>query len=154
MDAFVCAGVTKEFEKALKKQRVILGTSDFQKWVHQNFVDHTKEDREISIKDRVRRPPVSPRQILSEVAFAYDVRVADLRKSQRGQENEARAMATYLIRSLTGLPLKKVATWLNCPSAYTVATIQKRFKARLARERKLKKLTHELRHAILTHVKT
>ena len=80
--------------------------------------------------------------------------MANLRRGIQGTENEARGMAVYFLRRFAGLSHKDTASWLNCPTEYTVATIQRRFREKLGREKRLRKLTRELSHAMLTNVKT
>ena len=154
MDKFVLEGVPEEFEEDLKKQRIILGSKGFQEWVYENILGEKKKSKEIAIRDRRPRSRVSPKRVLDLVAHAYNVEVAALRQGIQGQENEPRGMAVYFLRRLAGLSHKDTASWLNCPTEYTVATIQRRFREKLGRERRLRKLTRELSHSMLTNVKT
>ena len=67
--------------------------------------------------------------------------------------NEARAMAIYFARSLTGLPQKDLAGWFRAKDANAVGQAYYRFRQRLLRERKLRKLTKTLQRSILNIIK-
>ena len=139
MHDYVCAGVPKEFREDLKKHPVILGTKGFQNWVYENFGDKNAiNSKEIARASR-NSSGISPKRILESVAHAYNVQVSDLRQSVRGMENEGRNVAVYLMRRLTGLPFKDIASWFNCSSVYAVATIRKRVSKKMAKEKKNQK---------------
>ena len=88
------------------------------------------------------------------MALAYDTTVNDVRQNRASKPNQAREMAIYLTRQLTGIPQKELAVWMNVSSAYTIAKIQQRFREKMARNKALKSKVMELKHYILSNVKT
>lgn len=149
MHTYVCAGVPKAFQEDLKRHPVILGTKGFQEWVYKNFGDkNTIKSKEISRTSKDSSSSISPMRVLENVAHAYNVKVFDLRQSVRGMENEGRNVAVYLMRRFTGLPLRDIASWFNCSSMYTVATIQKRVKEKMTKERKFQRKIKVIENSI------
>ncbi len=149
LKAFVIEGIPERFEKAMKASLIVLGSRGFRDWVYENFLEDKRKDREIPEKQRVPRPRISPRAVLEHVCLSHEVEIKDLRESQRGRDNDARGMAVYLLRRICGLPQKEIARWLKCPSAYTVATIQKRFSRKMNEKKPLRKLAAELENSLM-----
>lgn len=156
LEKYVLSGVPESFERELKTSRVMVASKGFKDWVLKNFVDRKKKDREVQAKREILNPKIDPQSVMNLVKLAYNVDVTSLRKSKRGRgaTNDPRSMAAYLMRRFSGLEQKKIARWVNCPNEYTVATIQKRFKYRLANDRNLRRLTNELERSLMTNVKT
>lgn len=138
MDAFVRAGVPHKFKKDLREMKTMLGAQGFQEWVYRNFCGEEKIGDKKLEKQKLRMK-ISPKRIMECTAFAYGTGISDLRISQRGLSNEARNTGIYLMRRFTGMRQGDIAKWFNCGNGYTVATVQRRLKAQMAIDRKLKK---------------
>lgn len=154
MDAFVLEGVPEEFEKALGRPAIILGTKAFREWIYRNFLDARKSSREVPRRDRAPSRNAEAKRILDHVAHAYHQSVRDLRRSRRGEFNEGRSMAVCLLRQLGGLSHKRIASWMAAPSEYTVATVYKRFQRQLEKTRSIRERKNLLQRVIMSHVKT
>ncbi len=153
MDRFVCEGVPERFEEMLRKQRVVLGTKGFCEWIAENCMDGKRQQRGVPLKDRRLRPKVSLKEIMAIVSHAYGVKENSLRCSRSGVRNDARSMAIYLGRSVTGLPQQDLAKWFYAQDANTIGQCYYRFQQRLLREKKLNVLAKTLRRSILNKVK-
>ncbi len=154
-DKFVRAGVTEEFKNAMQKDTVVIGAEGFRDWVYDNFVGpKKKKDKEISVKHRQPRPKVKWNDVMSSVAFAYDMSVSGLRDKRPGQGNEARLMAIYLVRKLTGRTHSEIARVFCVESEYTIAKAFERFKTRLGWDKDLTDKTNIVCRNILYNVKT
>ena len=154
LDVFVSEGVPEEFEKAFERPGVVLGTEAFQEWVYKNFLDARRPDREFPGRDREPRRRAEAKRILDCVAHAYHQPIRELRRSRRGEFNEGRSMAIYLLRQLGGLSHKRIAAWIQAPSEYTIASAYKRFQEQLERSKVIREKKTLLEHAVMSYVKT
>ncbi len=154
LNKFVCEGVSEETKKMFDKCSTIIGSSGFCDWVHNNFLENKKDDKEIRLSERRPFPEVNPKSILSDVAFAYNTTTADLRRSKPGRENEGRSVAVYLLRNLTGKSHKEIAKWVGVSNEYAIAKIYQRFKIKLKGSKRLRQKVEAISKANLSHVKT
>lgn len=154
LDRFVSEGVPEWFDKEWKKSGFIVGSQGFKEWVYQNFEEWTKRDEEIPQKERKPKRIRDIKGILDQVAFTYNLRVQDLRRRGDRKRNDARSMAIYLARRLTGIPQKELASWMATASPYTIAKAQQRFRERIDRDKKLMRLTRQVERQIWSNVKT
>lgn len=147
-DIFVQEGVSRKFRDQMGKKRIILGSKGFCEWVYENFVEREKQG--IPLQERKPKHKVSIREVLEQVSHAYNMPTASLRsaKAGRGKKNEARSMAIYLIRHLSGAPQKRIAKWIRANNQNAVAQLHYRFKQELKRNKELKKLTNIISHSI------
>lgn len=153
-DRFVREGVPEWFDKEWRKGGFALGTQGFKEWVYQNFEEWTRRDEEIPQRERKPKRIGSIKAILDHVAFAYNLNVRGLRKRGDRKRNDARSMAIYLARRLTGIPQRDLARWMAASSPYTIAKVQQRFRERINRDQQLMKLTHQVEKQIWSNVKT
>lgn len=154
-DKFVRAGTPEAFRDALQKDSVVIGDDGFREWVYENFVGPEKStSKEISAKHKRPKPVVKWRNVLSSVAFAYDVPTSEIRNRHPGRKNEAKLMAIYLTRRLTGQRHGETAKIFGVESEYAIAKSLERFKARLELDRELKDKTDAVCRDILYNVKT
>ncbi|MBI2982084.1 MAG: transposase [Deltaproteobacteria bacterium] len=153
MDRFVGEGVPERFEEVLKNQRGILGTKGFCEWVAENFMDGKRDQKGVPLKDRRPRPKISLKEIMEIVGHTYGISGSALRQSRSGVRNDARSMAVYLARSLTGLPQQDLAGWFRAKDANAIGQGYYRFRRRLLKERKLRIVTKTLERTILNKVK-
>lgn len=146
MERFVHDGVPVWFSQEIQSNRVVLGVEGFREWVYQNHVDKDQDD--ITLKEKTPRPKVPVKQILEHVAYAYDVPITEIRQSRQGQLNEARSMAIYLARQLTGMRQRDLLKWFKGVNRYAIAKTIQRFKENLGNDRSLKKMTQDLENRI------
>ena len=151
---YVCAGVPKQFSEELEKQRFIIGGKPFQEWVYENFGGKSLKAREVPEREKRPRWIQSVKGIMDCVAFAHGVEVAALRKRTDRKKNDARSMAIYLARKLTGIPQRDLARWMNATNEYAVAKVIQRFGKRYQEDKKLRRLTAAIEKAIWSNVKT
>lgn len=152
---FVHAGAPETFKDAMQRDAIVIGCDGFREWVYDNFVGSKKKmNKELSAKHRHPRPRVKWKEILSSVAFAYDVSHSELRGKRPGRGSEARLMAMYLMRRLTGMVHREIAKVFGVESGYTIAKAYGRFKTRLELDRELKDKTDIICRDILYNVKT
>ena len=154
LNQFVQAGVPEHLLSLLEEENILVGSRGFREWIYENFMDNNRHQKEVSKAIRVPRPKLKPTELLQHVAFAYNVPVSSLRKRMRGVENEPYFMACYLLLQILGLSQKEIARWLHCNTVYAVATVQRRFRERLQREKQLQKKVGQLSNSFMTHVKT
>ncbi len=154
LDQFVCAGVSARFKKTLNEQPFIIGDKGFQDWIYRNFGDPKIRIKQIALKRRTAQVTPKVRQILENVAFAFNTTVSEIRQYQSGKKNEARAMAVYLTRQITGIKHAELARWMNARNEQAIAKSQQRFVARLEREKQLRSMTAQVKDHILSTVMT
>ncbi|MFH1357194.1 MAG: transposase [bacterium] len=150
-DDFVKQGTPVWLSKALQRNLIIIGTEGYKEWVYHHFVN--KEKNGIPLKDKERITKVPVKFIIEHVGFAYDEPIAQIRKSSPGKKNEARSMAIYLTRQLAGLSHKEIANWFHISTNNTVGKLIERYKIKLTKDKKLNKLTKQIKTSILSHVK-
>lgn len=140
--------VTEEFLRNIASKKLAIGRKGFAEWIEFNYSSKKiKLDKEIPkrAKMTITRPAV--KQILSSVAFAFDLKPTELRIKSR-QNSLARNTALYLLRQTAGLSHKQVARWLNVSNDYAAAKAFERMKLRLKRNRSLEKNLHNLQRTI------
>ena len=151
LSRYVSEGVPANFRRELEKNGKILGSIGFCEWVYRNFVEPHRKG--IPLKERKPKPKIPLGLILSQVAHGYNVPTSHLRNGRSGVRNEARSLAVFLARTLSGTPHSQVAQWFQAADGNTIAQIQHRFKKRLEKNWKLRKLTNQLSHSILNNVR-
>jgi len=111
---FVMAGnedALKAFYAAGRRLSV-LGTEGFLGWVKDKGQRLSREH------PRYKRANVRPsvRQVLQRVATAFEVEVSTVKKGRRGEANQARKVAMYLVKRLCDLTLQETATHFGVES--------------------------------------
>jgi putative transposase len=139
-NAYVSEKIPERQRKDLMEWTPILGSRGFQEWVYANWVKEKLQDKEISKKEKMPQWK-GLKTILEKVAFAHDISVTQLRRRQDRRRNDARSMAIYLARKLTGIPQKDLARWMNATNEYAIAKVQQRFSSRLLADSKLRRMT-------------
>ena len=152
MNAFVCERIPESVRESFLKGRVILGTEAFKEWVLKNFKGKGIK-RGIPLQDQKFQRKAQAKQILEQVGVAFDVSPTELRSSGRFRENPGRKMAIYLLRQLGGLSQEEIARWMMANNTSTIAKTAARYREELNRSRRLRKLTEEIAHQIMSHVK-
>ena len=102
--------ISKLYSKG--KLPLLLGTKDFIDDIRHRYLSKTKTN----IKDtpQLRELFQEKSEVEKAISSAYQVKVEDLFKSQRGNYNEARNVAIYLIRKHTGASLSDIRDRLRC----------------------------------------
>ncbi|MBU4527070.1 MAG: transposase [Desulfomicrobium sp.] len=80
----------------------------------------------------------SAREIIAAILTIYEVEESTLFISKRGSTNEPRDVAIYLLRTLRGLPLQKIAEILSVRNYSTVSTTLTRVERRMAQDEEFK----------------
>ena len=112
----------------------ILGSDKFIKWVKDRFPKKKKE-KEIPESKKLCPEVID---IKRAVCRHYKIGEAELQKSRRGVENEARDLAIYLLRYIRSERLEKIGEEFNLNSYSSVSNAISRVKRRL-RSNKFKK---------------
>ena len=73
-------------------------------------------------------------EVEKAISSAYQVKVEDLFKSQRGNYNEARNVAIYLIRKHTGASLSDIGDRFEMHSYSSVSSVVSRMQQALRRD--------------------
>jgi REP element-mobilizing transposase RayT len=117
-----------------KKLPLLLGAKDFIDDIRQKYHDKT------SIKEvpQVKELFLDKSQIEKAVCGVYQIEVDDILKSRRGNYNEARNVAIYLIRKYAGASLKDVGSRFGMNSYTSVSSVIMRIKQVMDRDKKLR----------------
>ena len=149
-DLMVRGNLSEEIIQAIEQPKNgIIGGDFFVSWVNENFVESRhKKAKEISRKEKELQSSVTGRDIIENIQHCYDVNLAELRSTIRGQRNEARSLAIYLMRHRLGYSLKTISRWFRVENEYVIAKTLSRFKKDLNEKTCLKRM-REIEHAVL-----
>lgn len=111
---------------------MLLGTKDFIDDIRHRYLSKTKTN----IKDtpQLRELFQEKSEVEKAISSAYQVKVEDLFKSQRGNYNEARNVAIYLIRKHTGASLSDIGDRFEMHSYSSVSSVVSRMQQALRRD--------------------
>jgi len=127
-----------------KHQSPIFGDSDFSDRIKEKYLfGNQKLSTEIPDKRKMEGATIATR-ILKETARSFKKPQEALTTTRRGERNEARSAALLLTRELSGLRLSEIAPIFKTTSYKTVSTGCHRFKARLAKDSRLKRQYDQL----------
>jgi len=117
-----------------KKLPLLLGTKNFIDDIKQKYYDKT------IIKEipQVKELFLDKAQIEKAVCRVYQIVAAELLKSRRGNYNEARNVAIYLMRKYTGASLKDIGSRFGMSSYSSVSSVIMRIKQAMDRNKKLR----------------
>ena len=109
------------------KLPLLLGRKEFIDDIRRKYQDKTK------IKDtpQVRELFQEKSKVEKAVSSAYQVKVEDLKKSRRGNYNEARNVAIYLMRKHTGASLSDIGNRFEMRSYSSVSSVVQRMQEAL-----------------------
>lgn len=128
-------------------QRAILGEKGFVEWVREKLGEGAKVEEE---KPQSRRAfGFGLEEIVRATAKSYGKRVEELGKKRRGHENEARAMAMYLCRTLGGYKLTEIGQVLGLEKYSSVSSACLAMKGRVEKERKLARKARKVESLLL-----
>lgn len=113
----------------------ILGSESFIKWVKNRFPKKKKE-KEIPESKKLCAEAID---IKKAVCNYYKIEEADLFKSRRGVENEARDLGIYMLRVIRGERLTIIGQEFNLNNYSSVSTAIERIRKKLKNRKKFKK---------------
>ena len=148
-EGFMHCGVEKELREFYRErfQRPILGSKAFVAWVKEKIGERAKVEEE---KPQSRRVfGLGLQEIVRATARVYGKRVEELGKKRRGYENEARAMAMYLCRTLGGYKLTEIGRVLGLEKYSSVSSACLAMKARVEKERRLARRVRKVERLLL-----
>ena len=116
-------------------RRSILGDKSFVRWVKERLGDKAMVEEEKPESRRVFGLGVE--EITRATARVYGKRLEELRRSRRGEANEARSMAMYLCRTLGGHKHGEIGRMLGLEKSSSVSSACLRIKARVEVEKKI-----------------
>ena len=132
-----------ETRKALYGKNILpllLGTKDFIDDIRRKYYDKAIK-REMP---QARELVLEKSRIEDAVTIIYELKVDDLLKSRRGNYNEARNVAIYLIRQYTGATLKDIGVRFGMNSYSSVGSVILRTKQEMVKNKKLRQRVAEV----------
>jgi len=128
-----------------RKLPTVLGSEKFLEYIKEQFFTKKKHieipESQILIPDK--------NKILSEICHRYKVQTTDLKISRRGQNNEARNIAIYLMRKLRGDTLMDICKVFGLKKDSSAGSIVDRVKKQLKTDIKLRKKISNIEQNIL-----
>ena len=144
---FVAVDDDNQLEDVMARKRwpSLLGPKDFVDWVKATYKDVKGSDE----MPQLRELHPDNDRIITSVCDYYGVECKELFKSKRGEFNEPRCVAIYLIRRLRSDSLKEIGKVFKLAKYSSVSSIIERMKIRIQNNRKMnmrvKKVEDELR---------
>ena len=136
-ESFMHSRVERELREFYREtfQRPILGGKAFVERVKEKIGQRARVEEE---KPQSRRVfGIGLRDIVRATARVYGKRAEELGKKRRGRENEARAMAMYLCRTLGGHKLTEIGKVLGLEKYSSVSSACLSMKGRIENEKRL-----------------
>ncbi len=132
-EAFMAEGIDKNTDDFYKKLKnlPILGSEAFVKTVSEKYLTNNPISKEITDHKKLQSLPTS-NIIMQVVAEYYKTNTDDLKRSDRGNKNQARSVAIYLAYQLTGQSLQTIANDFANTSYSGVAQMHKRMKRQIS----------------------
>jgi REP element-mobilizing transposase RayT len=143
-ESFMRCRVERELREFYREtfQRPILGGKAFVEWVKQKLGHRARVEVE---KPQSRRVfGLGLQDIVRATARVYGKRTEDLGKKRRGVENEARAMAMYLCRTLGGHRLTEIGKVLGLEKYSSVSSACLSMKGRIENEKRVARRAHNV----------
>jgi plasmid maintenance system killer protein/REP element-mobilizing transposase RayT len=129
---------------SMKRWPAVLGPKEFLDGIKEMFGPE-KTNEEIP-SSRELLPDA--KQIIEAVCDAFGVATSDLRETRRGQANDPRSVAIYLVRRLRRDTAGVIASYFGIEKDSTVNTAIDRLKKRLCRDKKLSGKVREIEASI------
>jgi REP element-mobilizing transposase RayT len=123
------------------KLPLLLGTKDFIDDIRHRYQGKTKTN--IKETPQLRELFQEKSEVEKAVSSVYQVKVEDLFKSQRGNYNEARNVAIYLIRKHTGASLSDIGSRFEMHSYSSVSSVVSRMQQALRKNINLRQRLEE-----------
>ncbi|MBW8058684.1 MAG: transposase [candidate division NC10 bacterium] len=146
---FMHAGIEEELRSFYREKylRPILGDKGFVQWVKEQMGKKAIVGDEIPEFRRVFSFGLE--EILEATARVYGKRVDELLRRRRGRENEARAMAMYLCRTLGGHKLVDIGKLVGLEKYSSVSSACLSMKERVAREKRLARRAGQVENLLI-----
>jgi REP element-mobilizing transposase RayT len=125
----------------------ILGNMNFVSWLQKNYLDKEKADNEIP-QLKALKSSVSLERIITEVCTATQCTPEQIR-TKGGKRNQAREMAIYLARDLTGLSCRELGGYFGNISGAAITMRCKQLSNTLSEDKNLQHLLSRIKKAIL-----
>ena len=122
------------------KWPAVLGAQDFLDWVRGKYYALAKNNEKTQLKEL--RP--GPDKIIQAVCLYYGIDRESLFAVKRGEFNEPRSIAVYLIRKLRRERLIDTGRYFGIESYSTVSSVIERLKSRMGKDQKIKKRLVEI----------
>jgi len=147
--SFMRSKVEKEIQEYYTKPyfKPVLGSKGFVQWVMEKIGKTAEAHAEKPESRRVFGKEIQ--EIVRATAKAYGKTVLELGVKRRGEQNEARAMAMYLCRTLGGYRLTEIGKVVGLEKYSSVSTAYLRMKERVNKERRLSRKAREIENQLL-----
>ena len=144
---FVNESDNEDFSAIYKKRKVpaILGSEPFLKLIKNNYFIKKKH---IEVPESQLLAP-EPDKIMAVVCAKYKVSVSDLRISIRGQLNEARNVAMYLMRHLRGDTLSSICKEFGLKKDSSAGSIVDRVKKQTIKDKQFRNKVERIKKSII-----
>jgi len=145
---FVNESDNEDFSAIYKKRKVpaILGSEPFLKLIKNNYFIKKKH---IEVPESQLLAP-EPDKIMAVVCAKYKVSISDLRISIRGQLNEARNVAMYLMRHLRGDTLSSICKEFGLKKDSSAGSIVDRVKKQTIKDKQFRNKVERIKKSIIT----
>jgi putative transposase len=150
--SFMAENEDKSFLNRMNLKRVppVLGDNLFVNSIKERFFDRK---RHMEVPESKQLAP-DTNDIIFVVCNLYGIEKAQLFAAKRGEMNEARNMAIYLLRYLRGDSLTTIGKEFDIQSYSTVSSVIGRFKVRMQMERKLFRNVEKIKKTIMRQGQT
>jgi putative transposase len=144
--AFMAQDESDELMAALSKRNVpsLLGSQEFVEWVKASF-RNLRSHPEVPAS-RLLAPRL--KAIQSAVCKGYGIDRNELLSSRRGMSNDARNIAIYLARRLSGQSLAAIGNAFGLENYSSVSSVVSRMKQRIADDRRLRRKVEKIERSL------
>lgn len=129
------------------KAGCILGNMNFVSWLQKTYLDKEKADKEIP-QLKALKSSISLEKIINEVCAATQCTPEQIR-IKGGKKNQAREIAIYLTRDLTGLSSRELGDYFGGISGAAITMRCKQFNNTLSEDKNLQRLLGRIKKTIL-----
>jgi len=144
---FVLQETLPEINQIFSRRKLpsILGSNSFIDNIKSKFFSH----KDIEFIPEVKQLAPDTERIINAVCKFYQVKRTYLFKSRRGQNNEPRNVAIYLIRYVRNDTIPEVADFFGINRCSSVGSVIARMKNGMRDNRNLKKRVEEIRSSVI-----
>ena len=152
--AFMEAGVEAEISDFYKGGKIspVLGGREFLQWVKGKIGERGRARDEIPQSRLVFAAEIG--DILKATARVYGKAVEELLKRRRGVQNEARAMAIYLCRTLGGHKLSAIAEAVGLKNYSSTSSVYLGMKGRIERDKRMARKARQVEDLLKSRKQT
>lgn len=139
---------------SFKKMPSIFGSTGFKEWIENNFISKNKRSDQIPEIRNLKRKPVTFDDILKCIVSFYQIDRSEVLIGVSGKKNDARTMAMYFMKKLTGANHSEIAKTMGGVKHAAVAQNIYRFHKKVKEDEGLAELCENMVSSILLNVKT